>query len=72
MDVNFNEKILSFELVNDKLKFIMNSEIISFKTFNIDYVNTSEVLSFELKSYDSTMPIYGIVLDFIFETGGIL
>lgn len=33
--------------------------------------NTTIVLSFELEVYYPIIPIYAIVLDFIFETGGV-
>ena len=50
-----SENLLAYELTSKELSFVMNSNI----------------LSFELKSYHAGMPIYAIVLDFIYETGGI-
>jgi len=37
----------------------------------MDIKNTTEILAFKLKSYYSGIPVYAVVLDFMFETGGI-
>ena len=68
-----NEKILAFELTSTDLKFITDTETLGFQSINNDlkYINNEEILRFELKSYHSAMPIYGVILNFMFETGGI-
>lgn len=37
----------------------------------LELLNIDSNLGFELKSYDEYMPIYTIVLNFMFETGGV-
>ena len=37
----------------------------------LELLNVDSNLGFELKSYDEYMPIYTIVLNFMFETGGV-
>ena len=50
-----SENLLAYELTSNDLRFVTNSNI----------------LSFELKSYHAGMPIYAVILNFMFETGGI-
>ena len=38
---------------------------------NLDILNTSETLYFQLKTYDYSFPIFNVVLDFIHSMGGI-
>ena len=54
----------------DKIKNITKILAFELTNDNLKFTNTSG-LAFELKSYNSTMPIYTVILDFIFETGGI-
>jgi len=45
---------------------------LAFELTNNDLKFTNMIeFAFELKSYNSSMPIYAIILDFMFETGGI-
>lgn len=69
-----NEKHLSYELNSTELRFVSKSSpYLSFELAHndLDFINNSERLSFELTTYDEAMAVYQIVLDFIFETGGI-
>ena len=55
-------------------KYIGSSDILGFELTSeeLRFVTTSETLSFELKSYDSSFPVYKIVLDFMDGLGGII
>ncbi len=68
-----SENILSFDLETINLNFNNDTEFLGFEPINNDlkYTNNGDFLNFELKSYHSAMPIYGIILDFMFETGGV-
>lgn len=67
-----SENILTFELTSTDLKFITDTETLGFQSNNdLKYINNEEILKFELKSYHSAMPIYGVILNFMFETGGV-
>lgn len=46
------------------INLLINEEFL--KLLNID-----SNLGFELRSYDEYMPVYTIVLNFMFETGGV-
>ena len=67
-----SENLLAYDLISDDLRFVMNSEILGFEITNdnLKFTNKSG-LGFELKSYHPEMPIYAVILDFMFETGGI-
>ena len=54
------------------MKIINNTETLGFDLTNnyLKFTNKM-VLNFELISYHPAMPIYGVVLDFMFETGGV-
>lgn len=67
-----SENILIFDLVTTNLKFDNDTETLNFQPINdLKYTNNGDILSFELRSYHPAMPVYGIILDFIFETGGV-
>lgn len=72
--ITSNEKNLSFELVSDNLRFVSKSSpYLSFELTNNDlkFINNSNHLSFELNTYNEAMAIFQIVLQFMFETGGV-
>jgi hypothetical protein len=72
MDKTINENILTFQLTNDYLKSTTSTDELAFEVTNDNFKFTNETeFSFELKSYDAFMPTYRIVLDFIYETGGV-
>jgi hypothetical protein len=67
-----NQQPIGFEIVSDEPRFTSNAPVPAFQlTESPLYINSSEVLSFELRSYDDTMPVFAIILDFITETGGV-
>ena len=68
-----NENLLAYDITSKDLMFSDNTEILGFELREkiLKYTNIGEVLSFELKSYHPSMPIYAIILDFMFETGGV-
>jgi hypothetical protein len=65
--------ILAFNLVDDNLNFTTSAlPVLSYELTNdIKILNSSEVLSFELRDYHERLIVFQIVLDFIMETGGI-
>lgn len=67
-----SENILGFQLTNDNLKFVTDMDNLGFEAINdLKYTNSDNILAFELRSYHSLMPVYAVILDFMFETGGI-
>lgn len=67
-----SENILGFQLTNDNLKFVTDMDNLGFEAINdLKYTNSDNILAFELRSYHSLMPVYGVILSFLFETGGI-
>jgi len=68
-----SENLLAYELISNDLRFIMKSENLGFQSTEcLKYINNGEdILSFELRSYHAAMPIYAVILNFMFETGGI-
>ena len=65
--------LLAYDITSDNLMFVDNTEILGFELQEkeLKYINSGDILSFELKSYHPSMPIYAVILDFMFETGGI-
>ena len=57
-----NEEFLEFVNIDSNLVINLNEYIKLFIDSN---------LGFELKSYNEYMPVYTIVLNFMFETGGV-
>ena len=68
-----SENLLAYELISDDLRFVMDSENLAFESiYDLKYINNGkDILGFELKSYHPAMPIYAVILDFMFETGGV-
>jgi len=69
-----DQDFLAFEIVSKELKFTsFSTPLLSFQITSKDlgYINKSKYLSFKLNDYDATVPVFQIVLDFMFETGGV-
>ena len=72
--ITSSERILGFEVISTDLKFVSKaSPYLSFELTNNDlrFINNSDCLSVELRSYNEAMAVFQIVLEFIFETGGV-
>lgn len=59
-----NEEFLEFININSSL-------VIDLNEYMTIYTNNTSINGFELKAYNEYMPVYTIVLNFMFETGGV-
>jgi hypothetical protein len=65
--------LISLELTNDDLQIFTGSTYLSLDVRDDmkQFINTTEVLGYELKDYDERQLIYRIVLEFFNETGNV-
>jgi len=65
--------LLSFELTNDDLQIFTDSTFLSLDVTEDmkQFINTTEILGYELRDYDERQLVYRIVLEFFNETGNV-
>lgn len=65
--------LLSFELTNDDPQISTDSTFLSLDVTEDmrQFINTTEILGYELRDYDERQLVYTIVLEFFNETGNV-
>jgi hypothetical protein len=72
-DIANTGDLISLELTNDDLQIFTGSTYLSLDVRDDmkQFINTTEVLGYELKDYDERQLVYRIVLEFFNETGNV-
>ena len=70
-DITNTGDLLSLELTNDDLQISTDSTFLSLDVREDlkQFINTTEILGYELRDYDERQLVYAIVLEFFNETG---